>query len=255
MPRFNSEKICMVTGAASGLGRAIAIELAGHGNVVVIGDIHEDAGRQVVREVEAAGGRCFFEPLDVSDKDNVAGFVGKIIDRFGRLDCAVNNAGIEGPLHKVEDYPDDEWHRVININLTGVFSCMKHELVQMARQGGGSIVNIGSTGSLKGIGLMSAYVAAKHALIGLSKTAAIEYGAQGIRINVLCPGAIQTPMNDRLYGGDSSKAAAGAPLGRMAEAKEVAATAAWLCSDDASFVTGAAYLVDGGRMAGSTLAT
>ncbi|WP_274626963.1 SDR family NAD(P)-dependent oxidoreductase [Arvimicrobium flavum] len=244
-----------MTGAASGLGRATAVELASHGNVVVIGDIDEDASRQTVSEIEAAGGKCVFERLDVTDRAGVASFVGRIVNRFGRLDCAVNNAAIEGPLHKVDTYPDHDWDRVIDVNLTGAFSCMKHELAQMAAQGGGSIVNIGSTASLKGIGLMSAYAAAKHALVGLTKTAAIEYGGQGVRVNALCPGSFQSPMNDRLHGNDGSKIGSAMPLGRLAECKEIAAVAAWLCSDEASFVTGAAYLVDGGRMAGSTLAT
>ncbi|HWK67261.1 MAG TPA: glucose 1-dehydrogenase [Rhizobiaceae bacterium] len=252
--RFASEKICLVTGAASGLGRATAMELASRGNIVVIGDTNEAAGKRTAAAITDSGGTCIFEHLDVTDGICVKQFVGKIVDRFGRLDCAVNNAGVEGALHKVEAYPDDEWDRVINVNLTGVFSCMKHELAQMAVQGSGSIVNIGSTGSLKGIGLMSAYTAAKHALVGLSKTAAIEYGGQGIRVNVLCPGSFRTPMTERLYGGDESKVAAAMPLGRLAEPQEIAAVAAWLCSDEASFITGATYLADGGRMAGSTLA-
>lgn len=255
MPRFDSTKVCLVTGAASGLGRAAVLELASHGNIVVIGDIHENAGRQTAEEIAALGGRCAFEPLDVTDAASVERVVRKTVELFGRLDCAVNNAGIEGPLHKVDAYPEDDWKRVLDVNLTGVFLCLKHELAQMVAQGSGAIVNIGSTGSLKGIGLMSAYIASKHALIGLTKTAAIEYGAQGIRVNALCPGAFRTPMNDRLYGGDYSKVAAGMPLGRVPEAREIAAAAAWLCSDEASFVTGAAYQVDGGRMAGSILAT
>lgn len=255
MPRFDSQKVCLVTGAASGLGRATALELASHGNIVAVGDIREEAGRKTAADIEAAGGKAVFDHLDVADAKSVKTFVDRIVGTFGRLDCAVNNAGIEGPLHRIEAYPDEDWQRVIDINLTGVFNCMKHELAVMAAQESGSIVNIGSTGSLKGIGLMSAYIASKHALLGLTKTAAIEYGAKGIRVNILCPGAFRTPMNERLYKGDFSGLAAGMPLGRIGEPREVAAAAAWLCSDEASFVTGAAYQVDGGRLAGSTLAS
>jgi NAD(P)-dependent dehydrogenase (short-subunit alcohol dehydrogenase family) len=254
MPRFKSPRVCLVTGGASGLGRATAIDLAQYGNIVAVGDINDAAGGEVVAEIEAAGGHGLFHPLDVTDRLSVREFVGKIVDTFGRLDCAVNNAGVEGQRVKVADYPDDEWQRIIDINLTGVFTCMKHELAVMTSQGGGSIVNVGSTGSLRGIGLMSAYVSSKHALVGLTKTAAIEYAAQNVRINVLCPGGFRTPMSDRLYNGDFSGIVSGTPMGRMAPAEEIAQVIVWLCSDEASFVTGAAYQVDGGRMAGPVLA-
>lgn len=254
MPRFDTHKICLVTGGASGLGRATALALASHGNSVVIGDVQEEAGRQTVEDIEAAGGRAAFQHLDVTNEASVGQFIETIIGDHGRIDCAVNNAGIEGVIQKVGDYSLNDWQRVIDINLTGVFLCLKHELAVMAGQGSGSIVNIGSTGSLRGISLMSAYVASKHALVGLTKTAALEYAAEGVRVNVLCPGGFHTPMSDRLYNGDFTRIIAGTPMGRMAPAEEIAQVIAWLCSDEASFVTGAEYQVDGGRMAGVAMA-
>lgn len=255
MPHFGSQKVCIVTGGASGLGRATAIDLASHGNIIVIGDLIDDVGRDAVAEIEAAGGKAIYLPLDVTDRTSVKDFVAQTVAHFGRLDCAVNNAGVEGQRMRLADYPDEEWQRVLDINLTGVFTCMKHELAVMAPQGSGSIVNVGSTGSLRGIGLMSAYIASKHALLGLTRTAALEYAAQNVRINVLCPGGFHTPMSDRLYKGDFSGIVSGTPMGRMAPAEEIAPVISWLCSDEASFVTGAAYQVDGGRMAGPVLST
>ena len=254
MPRFDTQKVCVVTGGASGLGRATAVDLASHGNIVVIGDITEDAGHDAVAEITAAGaGQAIYLPLDVTDRASVKDFMARTVERFGRLDCAVNNAGVEGQRTRLADYPDEEWQRVLDINLTGVFTCMKHELALMAPQGSGSIVNVGSTGSLRGIGLMSAYVASKHALLGLTRAASLEYASRNVRINVLCPGGFRTPMSDRLYRGDFSGIVSGTPMGRMAPAEEIAPVISWLCSDEASFVTGAAYQVDGGRMAGPVL--
>lgn len=254
MPRFDHPRICLVTGGASGLGRATAIDLARHGNTVVIGDLNAEPGHALVAEIAAAGGSAAFHYLDVTDRNSVADFIRFIVDRYGRIDCAVNNAGVEGERHRIADYPDEEWQRVLDINLTGVFSCMKHELAVMAGQGSGSIVNVGSTGSLRGIGLMCAYIASKHALVGLTKTAALEYAARNIRVNVLCPGGFRTPMSDRLYQGDFSRILTGTPMRRMAPAEEISPAIVWLCSDEASFVTGAAYQVDGGRMAGPVVA-
>lgn len=253
MPRFDSQKVCLVTGGASGLGRATALALARHGNPVAIADIQDTQGRKVVAAIEAAGGNAFYRNVDVTDARAVSAFVGHTVERFGRLDCAVNNAGVEGPKHRVGAYPDEEWRRVVDINLIGVFLCMKHELAAMNGHGG-SIVNVGSTGSLRGVGLMSAYVASKHALVGLTKSAALEYAARGIRINVLCAGGFRTPMSERLYGGDFSRALAATPMARIAEADEIAEAIVWLCSDESSFVTGSEQIIDGGRMAGPVLA-
>lgn len=253
MPRFDRPKICLVTGGASGLGRATALQLAALGNPVAVGDVQETEGRETIAEIEAAGGNAFFRHLDVTEPAEVEAFVGQVVDTYGGLDCAVNNAGIEGSRHKVGDYPDDDWKRVIDVNLTGVFNCMKRELQAMAGRGG-SIVNIGSTGSLRGVGLMSAYTASKHALAGLTKSAALEYAAEGIRVNCLCPGGFWTPMSDRLYGGDRDGIVAATPMRRVAQAAEIAQAVVWLCSDESSFVTGAMHSVDGGRMAGPVMA-
>jgi NAD(P)-dependent dehydrogenase (short-subunit alcohol dehydrogenase family) len=251
MPRFASTKICLVTGGGSGLGRATAIDLASHGNTVVVGDVNDEAGLETVAAIEAAGGQALYRHLDVADRESVTSTVDDICRRFGSIDCAINNAGIEGPRARLADYPDDEWQRVIAINLTGVFNCMKAELTAMLRQEGGAIVNVGSTASLRGSGLMSAYVATKHALVGLTKTAALEYAAHNIRVNVLCPGGFRTPMSERINRGDFSSTAANTPMKRVAPAEEIAPAITWLCSDEASFITGAAHVVDGGRMAGA----
>lgn len=254
MPRFDTQKVCLVTGGASGLGRATAIALARHGNPVAIADVQDAQGSETVAAIEAEGGRALYRHVDVTEPQAVQSLIEHTVERFGRLDCAVNNAGIEGSYHRTATYPDEEWRRVIDINLTGVFLCMKHELAAMSGHGG-SIVNVGSTASLRGVGLMSPYVASKHALVGLTKTAALEYAAQGIRVNVLCAGGFRTPMSERLYRGDFSRARAGTPMARIAEADEIAQAIVWLCSDESSFVTGSEQIVDGGRMAGPVLAS
>ena len=253
MPRFDGPKVCLVTGGASGLGRATAVQLAALGNPVAIGDLQESAGLETVAEIEADGGRAFFQHLDVTDRGSVKAFVDATVSRYGGLDCAVNNAGIEGPIQKLDAYADEDWRRVIEVNLVGVFTCMKHELAVM-KDRGGSIVNVGSTGSLRGIGMMSAYIASKHGLAGLTKAAALEYGAHGVRVNCLCPGGFRTPMSERLYGDDFSHILAGTPMARVAEADEIAPAIVWLCSDESTFVTGATHCVDGGRMAGPVMA-
>lgn len=240
----------MVTGGAFGLGRATALALAGAGNIVAIGDVQNEQGRRTVAEITDGGGTALYHPLDVTDTESVRSFVAKVVDTYGRVDCAVNNAGIEGERHRTHEYPDDDWDRVIAVNLTGVFTCMKHELAVMAAQRSGSIVNVGSTGSLRGIGLMPAYIASKHGVLGITKSAALEYAALNVRVNVICPGGFRTPMSDRLYNGDFSSIVSGTPMGRLAPAEEIAPMIVWLCSDEASFVTGSAYQVDGGRMAG-----
>ncbi|MGE5512948.1 MAG: SDR family NAD(P)-dependent oxidoreductase [Bacteroidota bacterium] len=251
MPDRMKAKVCVVTGGASGLGRATALALAQQGAIVVIGDRQHEAGRLVVGEIERGGGAAAYIPLNVSDSADVRNFIEATVDRFGRLDCAINNAGIEGSKGPLESYADDDWKKVIDINLTGVFFCMKHEIAAMLRNQSGSIVNVGSTASLRGTPLMGAYTAAKHGIVGLTKTAALEYASQNIRINVICPGSFRTPMSERLNNGDFSAVAKRTPMERVASADEIARSVVWLCAGDSTFVTGAALPVDGGKLAGS----
>ncbi|MEJ8574240.1 SDR family NAD(P)-dependent oxidoreductase [Microbaculum marinum] len=245
------QKICVVTGGASGLGRAIALTLAGQGMAVAIGDLQEDAGSEVVASMEDAGGTGAYWPLDVADGASVAGFFDHVLERFGRIDCAVNNAGIEGQKKFVADYPEDDWRRVVDVNLTGVFLCMKHELNAMLPNRSGSIVNVGSTASLRGTASMSAYTAAKHGIVGLTKSAALEYADRNIRINAVCPGSFRTPMSDRLNDGDFSTVEQRTPMKRVAPAEEIAESVVWLALGQATFITGVALPIDGGKLAGS----
>ncbi|MEX0695691.1 MAG: glucose 1-dehydrogenase [Rhodospirillales bacterium] len=245
------QKICIVTGGASGLGRAIACALAQQGAAVAIGDLQHDAGALLVDEIESSGGTAVYWPLDVTDSPTVANFIEQTMDRFGRIDCAVNNAGIEGARNSLGDYGEREWLRVIDVNLTGVFYCMKHEIAAMRQTGSGSIVNIGSTASLRGTPSMGAYSAAKHGIIGLTKTAALEYAGENIRVNALCPGSFRTPMSERLNNGDFTAVENRTPMQRVASAMEIATTVVWLCLGDSTFITGAAIPVDGGKLAGS----
>jgi NAD(P)-dependent dehydrogenase (short-subunit alcohol dehydrogenase family) len=248
---MSDAKVCVVTGGASGLGRASALALAQQGAIVVIGDQQHEAGRLVVREIEGGGGTAAYVPLDVSDGRDVRKFIDATVDRFGRLDCAINNAGIEGSKGPLDGYAEDDWKRVIDVNLTGVFFCMKHEIAAMLRNQSGSIVNVGSTASLRGTPSMGAYTAAKHGIVGLTKTAALEYASKNIRINVICPGSFRTPMSERLNQGDFSEVVKRTPMQRVASAAEIAGAIVWLCLGDSTFITGAALPVDGGKLAGS----
>jgi NAD(P)-dependent dehydrogenase (short-subunit alcohol dehydrogenase family) len=244
-------KVCVVTGGASGLGRATALALARQGAVVAIGDQQHQDGSSVVDEIERLGGTAAYIPLNLTDSLDVQKFIETTVDRFGRLDCAINNAGIEGSKGPLGGYADEEWTRVIDVNLTGVFFCMKHEIAAMLRNQSGSIVNIGSTASLRGTPLMGAYTAAKHGIVGLTKTAALEYASKNIRVNVICPGSFRTPMSERLNKGDFSEVVKRTPMQRVASAAEIASSVVWLCLGEATFITGAALPVDGGKLAGS----
>lgn len=246
------QKVCVVTGGASGLGRATALALAETGAAVAIGDRDDEAGAALAAKIENAGGTAAYFPLDVANPADVARFIDDVVARFGRLDVAVNNAGIEGLRSQIGDYPDDAWSKVIDINLSGVFYCMKHEINAMLHGGAGSIVNVGSTASLRGTASMGAYTAAKHGIIGLTKSAALEYASRNIRINAICPGSFRTPMSERLNNGDFSKIEQVTPMKRVASAAEIARSILWLCLDDSSFITGAALPVDGGKLAGSS---
>lgn len=249
-PTFGGPGAALVTGAGAGLGRAIAVALARCGDAVMVCDIDPDGGRETVAVIEAAGGTARFEPCNVAVPADAERAVAACLDAFGRLDRAVNNAGIEGARAAVADYGVDEWRRVIDINLGGVFFCLRAEIPAMLAGGGGAIVNIGSTASLGGVAGMPAYTAAKHGLLGLTRAAALDYADRGIRINAVCPGSFRTAMSERLFGDalDTSMVAT-TPMGRLGGLDEIAAAVLFLLSDAASFVTGAALPVEGGKRA------
>jgi NAD(P)-dependent dehydrogenase (short-subunit alcohol dehydrogenase family) len=250
-------KVALVTGGGSGIGLATALAFNRVGARVAVSDVAVEAGEETVASIRARGGEAIFVRADVADPDQVAALFEVVVDTYGRLDCAFNNAGIEGPLAATGDYPLDAWERVIAVNLTGVWLCLKHELALMRRQGGGAIVNTASVSGMMGYPpLLPAYVAAKHGVVGLTRVAAREYASLGIRINAVSPGAIATPMLDRITIASplgeppvSGQAEATNPTGRRGSPAEVAAAVLWLCSEAASFVTGHALVVDGGFLA------
>ncbi len=245
-------KVALITGAGSGIGRASALAFAREGAKVAVADIVVEGGEETVRMVKEAGGEAFFIKVDVSNAAEVEAMVNTVVDTYGRIDCAYNNAGIEGRLASTDEYPEDVFDKVIDINLTGVWLCMKYELPHMLKQGSGAIVNTASGAGLIGVAGMSAYVASKHGVVGLTKTAALEYAKSGIRVNSVCPGLIQTPMVERITAeqpqlGEALVAAE--PIGRTGKPEEIAESVVWLSSDAASFVTGHAMSVDGGFVA------
>lgn len=242
-------KVALVTGGGSGIGRASSLAFAREGAKVVVADVTVASGEETVSLIKQSGGEALFVKTDVSKAAEVEALVNAAVTTFGRLDCAHNNAGIEGAAATTVNYGAEDWDRVIAINLTGVWLCMKYEIPQMLKNGGGAIVNTASTAGLVGYKGGSAYVASKHGVVGLSKTAALEYAKAGIRVNALCPGAIDTPMMGRItnHRDDwAAKMASSEPLGRMAQPSEMAEVVVWLCSDAASFVTGHALAADGG---------
>lgn len=242
-------KVAVVTGGSSGIGRATALIFAREGAKVVVADVLVDGGEETVRMIAAAGGEAVFVKTDMAKTADVEAMVQKAVSTYGRLDCAHNNAGIEGATGRTADYKEADWDRVIQINLTGVWLCMKYEIQQMLKQGGGAIVNTASDAGLLGVPQMPAYVASKHGVVGLTKTAALEYAKSGIRVNAVCPGVIKTPMVDRITGlrpGRAERMTAAEPVGRMGKPEEIGEAVVWLCSEAASFVTGLPMPVDGG---------
>jgi NAD(P)-dependent dehydrogenase (short-subunit alcohol dehydrogenase family) len=244
-----SGKVALVTGGGSGIGRATALVFAREGAKVVVADVVVEGGEETVRLVKQAGGEAVFVKADMAKAADVEAMVKKAVETYGRLDCAHNNAGVEGATGKTADYVEADWDRVIAINLTGVWLCMKYEIAQMLKQGGGAVVNTASDAGLLGVPQMPAYVASKHGVVGLTKTAALEYAKSGIRVNAVCPGVIKTPMVERITGqrpGRAERMAAVEPVGRMGKPEEIAEVVVWLCSEAASFVTGLPMPVDGG---------
>src|SRR4051794_20800848 len=245
-------KVAFVTGAASGIGRAAALAFAREGASVGAADVSEQGNRETARLIEEQGGRALAVRCDVTRGEDVKAALGKTVEAFGRLDFAFNNAGIEPrkPAPTAE-YEEGEWDRIIDIDLRGVFLCMKHEIPLILKHGGGgAIVNTSSGAGIIGIKGSPAYTAAKHGVIGLTKAAALDYAAQNIRINAVCPGYIDTPMMGRFTGGTPegrAKVIAEEPAGRMGKPEEIAAAVVWLCSDGAAFMVGHAMVIDGGQ--------
>lgn len=246
-----NDKVAIVTGAASGIGRAIALTYAQAGARVVVSDTETAGGEETVALVRKAGGDAFFAKADVSVAEDCSKLVERTVDVYGRLDIACNNAGIGGELAPTADYPLDAWNRVIAVNLSGVFLCMRAQIPAMLKGGGGAIVNVASILGAVGFANAPAYTAAKHGVLGLTKAAAQEYGAQGIRVNAVGPAFIHTPMIERLESDPATLAGLIAlhPIGRLGRPEEVAALVTWLSSPAASFATGAYYPIDGGYLA------
>lgn len=245
------DKVALVTGAGSGIGRAIALALAREGAKVMVSDVNLAGGRETVQLIAARGGDAFFEAADVGNVEHSRALVQRTLAHYGRLDVACNNAGVGGTLSPTADYPVDAWAQVINTNLSGVFYGMKYQIPAMLDGGGGAIVNIASILGMVAFANAPAYTAAKHGVVGLTQCAALEYASRGLRINAVGPGFIQTPM---IHAVDADPAAHQAlvdqhPIGRLGRSEEVAELVLWLASDRASFVTGAYYPVDGGYLA------
>jgi NAD(P)-dependent dehydrogenase (short-subunit alcohol dehydrogenase family) len=243
-------KVALVTGAGSGLGLATAKAFAAAGAAVVLADWNEKAARSAADELAAQGHKTLAVVCDVSDDAQVEAMVEQTVAKFGRLDAAYNNAGVQNLLAETADTTREDYDRVMGINLRGVWSCMKFELRQMRKQGSGTIVNCSSLGGLVGGAERGIYHAAKHGVLGFTKSAALEYAARGIRINAVCPGMIQTPMSDQMVAagqGEALKAMEKSiPMGRVGRPEEIANAVLWLCSDAASYVTGQSISVDGG---------
>jgi NAD(P)-dependent dehydrogenase (short-subunit alcohol dehydrogenase family) len=252
MPGPLQGKIALVTGGGSGIGRATAMRLAKDGAKIMIADYIAEGGERTVKMIKEAGGDANFVQADVSLAQQVQAMVSKTVETYGRIDCAFNNAGIEGRMADTVECSEEVFDRTIAINLKGVWLCLKYEIPQMLKQGGGSIVNTASVAGLVGFERLPAYNASKHGVVGLTRTAALEYATKNIRVNCVCPGVIRTPMVERLLdtrGFTEQELNAGEPVGRMGKAEEIAEGVTWLLSDAASFVTGHPMVIDGGWVA------
>ena len=239
----------LVTGAGSGLGRATALQFGAIGARVIVADVNVEAGEAVVAEIVDAGGSASFVATDVTDPAACEALIAACVDAFGTLDFAVNNAGTTGTPGSIVDYPLDAWRATMAVNLDGVFFAMRAELPSMVEAGRGAIVNVASGAGLVGFAGLPAYVASKHGVVGLTKSAALECAARGVRINCVCPGSVRTPMLEGFMGGDERMEramTAGVPMGRLGTPAEIAEAIVWLCSDAASYMVGHALVCDGG---------
>ena len=243
-------KVAFVTGAGSGIGRAAALAFAREGASVVVADVSEQGNQDTARMIEDLGGRALAVTCDVTRTADVTAALDNAVNAFGHLDVAFNNAGVEQALTATADLTEEEWDRILAINLRGVFLCMKYEIPLMLTHGGGAIVNTSSGAGVRGFGGQAAYAAAKHGVVGLTKAAALDYAPSNIRVNAVCPGIIDTAMMQRFSGGTPEgrdRVIAQEPVGRMGTPEEIAAAVVWLCSDAAAFVIGHALVIDGGQ--------
>jgi NAD(P)-dependent dehydrogenase (short-subunit alcohol dehydrogenase family) len=248
-----ANKVALITGAGSGMGRAAALLFAGEGAAVAAIDVNEAGALEVVQQITARGQKAFAMRADVSNPADAEAMVTETVKRLGRLDILYNNAGIEGEANLTDRYSVEGFDRVIGINLRGVFLGMKYAIPHMIKGGGGSIINTSSTAGLTGVKGGTAYAAAKHGVIGLTKTAALEYAKRKIRVNAICPGPIETPLLERIAGFRKTTAAASmanTPIGRLGNPEEIARVALFLASDESSYASGASFVIDGGMMGG-----
>jgi NAD(P)-dependent dehydrogenase (short-subunit alcohol dehydrogenase family) len=241
-------KVALITGGNAGIGRATAIEFAQHGAKVVITGRREKEGHEVIAEIKALGGEAIFAKTDVSKESDVKAMIERTLETFGRLDCAFNNAGIEETLTPLSNQTEETYDQIMDINVKGVWLSLKHEIPAMLKTGGGAIVNSSSIAGLVGFAMAPVYVASKHAVIGLTKSIALEYAKQNVRVNAVAPGSIETRMLRDFASAPEVRQMleAGHPMGRIGQPKEVASTVIWLCSGGASFVTGQTLAIDGG---------
>jgi NAD(P)-dependent dehydrogenase (short-subunit alcohol dehydrogenase family) len=245
-------RAALVTGAASGIGRATALAFAREGARVLVSDLDTAGGEATCKAVAEAGGEARFVRTDVSREEEVAACVASAVEAFGSLDCAVNNAGVTGTGGAIPDVDLEVWNRVLSVNLTGVFLCLKHEIPVMRERGGGAIVNVASGAGLIGVPGLPHYCASKHGVLGLTKTAALENARTGVRVNAICPGSTDTPLLRGAMAADprlEKMVLSTIPTGRLGRPEEIAEAAVWLCSERASWVTGESMLVDGGSIA------